>query len=209
VPTNPPPAEGAVGGTTVARIIDSAEKISKIVAIIVGGIFAYYKFFRGRTFRPRLEPALEASVLQIGALKHLKAKVRVKNVGLSRVPIEREVSGLRVFVYAPMNSDGEPGDKVSPVEWRRERTVDVFKDHAWIESGETIEDNWLLSMPRSELPAAFRLELKLAGRTTDWFANAIVETPAQPEPGLLSALLGRLLPSSQLQPKGGHDEPGK
>lgn len=187
----------------VPTTVDVAHKLFQIAGIIFAGIFAYYKFLRGRTFRPRLEPTLEAGIIEVGPLRHLKVQVRVKNVGLSKVAVDRKASGLRVFVY---DGNGVPADKVSPVEWRRERTVDVFKDHGWVEPGETIEDNWLLSIPHSQQPAAFRLELKLAGPKTDWYANAVIEAPAQPAPSILSSLLGRLLPSSQQQHSGGYDE---
>ena len=188
--------------TTASAVIDGAHKLAQIVAIVIGGIWAYYKFFRGRTFRPRLEPALEASILQIAALRHLKVKARVKNVGLSRVVIDREVSGLRVFVYEP--ADGVATSKVGSVDWQRVRTVDVFKEHGWVEPGETIEDNWLFAVSDQQA-AAFRLELKLAGPKTDWSANAVIETPARSSSSVVSNLLGRLLRQPETEHSGGHD----
>jgi hypothetical protein len=197
------PQPTPAGPSTVATIIDSSHKLFQIAAIVLGGIWAYYKFFRGRTFRPRLEPTLEASVVRVGTALHLKAKAQVKNVGLSKVVLDKEVSGLRIFT---VNGGSERTTEICPVEWQRRRTLDVFKDHAWIESGETIEDNWLLSLPASQDPSAFRLELKLAGPKTDWYANAIIEAPPQPAAGIFSGLLEHLLPSPQHSTKGGNDE---
>ena len=189
--------------STASTVIDGTHKVVQIAAIIVGGIWAYYKFFRGRTFRPRLEPTLEASIIQIASLRHLKVKARVKNVGLSRVVIDREVSGLRVFVYEP--PDGFAADKVSQIDWQRVRTVDVFKDHGWVEPGETIDDNWLFSVANHQA-AAFRLELKLAGPKTDWYANAVVEAAARPPSGVVSNVLGRLLRWPKSEHSGGLHE---
>jgi hypothetical protein len=164
----------------VDKLLDRLHKGTEIAALLVAGVWTYYLFFRGRTFRPRLESTLEASILPIGTVRHLKIKARVKNVGLSSVPIERDASGLRVFTYRPGGIDGAGLEKASPVKWERERTVDIFKDHAWVEPGETIEDNWLLAVSSIVEPAAYKVELKLAGRKTDWYANAVVEALSKP-----------------------------
>jgi hypothetical protein len=203
---SPPQASTKVsttsGSMAVSAVIDSVHKLFQIAAITAGGVWAYYKFFRGRTFRPRLEPTLQASVVRVGTALHLKAKAQVKNVGLSKVVLDRGVSGLRIFT-----TDGESGrtGEICAVEWQRERTLDVFKDHRWIESGETIEDNWLLSLPTAVHYSAFRLELKLAGPKTDWYANAVIETPSHPAPGIIQSLWAYFLPTSQSHGPGGNE----
>jgi hypothetical protein len=174
----PPPTTGSAGAptSTLSTVIDNVQKVAQIVGILAAGIWAYYLFFRGRTFQPRLEPTLEASVMQLGPARYLKAKARVKNVGLSKVTFDRSASGFRVFT---IQSQDAP-TAMCPVEWNRERTLDVFKDHDWIEPGETIEDNWLLSLPTLQQHTVFRLEIKLAGAKTDWYASAMVELAANP-----------------------------
>jgi hypothetical protein len=37
-------------------IVDVLQKLFTIAAIVVGGIWAYFNFFKGRTYRMRLEP---------------------------------------------------------------------------------------------------------------------------------------------------------
>ena len=199
------PAEKS--GTRWTPLLSDLHTGAQILAIIVAGIFAYYKFFRGRTFYPRLEPALEASVIEVGPLKYLKTKARVKNVGLSKVPIDKDASALLVYrAEKRLSATG-----VRPVDWQLNHAVDVLVYHRWVEPGETIEDNWLFATSSSEEPVAFKVELKLAGGKTDWYANAVVETPDKPAPGILerltSPLLERLLPLTQGGSVNMNDEP--
>lgn len=192
-PPAPPPVPAAPQPSwTLPGFIDNAHKLVQIAAIITAGVWAYYQFFRGRTFRPRLEPAIEAAVLQFGDSRYLKIKLRVKNVGLSNVPIDRDASGLRVFT-SEARADSDEACRVLPVVWRRERTIGVLSDHAWIESGETVEDTLLLSLPESQAGGAYRVEVKLAGCKTDWYASAVADMPSERTVGPLTAALARLL----------------
>jgi hypothetical protein len=42
--------------------IDAALHLVQIAAIVIGALWAYYKFFRGRIFHERAEPSVEASL---------------------------------------------------------------------------------------------------------------------------------------------------
>ena len=156
-----------------AAVIDSSEKLAKIIAIVVGGVWAYYRFFRGRTFKPRLEVGLTGIQCSLGQRAYLYGSGRLRNVGLSRVAIDSSVTALRVFSHV----QGDTLESVDAAEWVRDVTLPAFQKHQWIEPGELVEDSWLIALPKGDA-MAFRLELRVAGVTTSWSAESIVLPPS-------------------------------
>lgn len=147
-------------------VLEDAKTISEIFAIFVGGFWAYYRFFRGRTFRPRLEFLVSASVQRTGSSSELLAYLQMKNVGLSKVEISQRGSGLRVFRSLPASPD-DP----THVRWERLVTLPVFENHAWIEPSETIKEQMLLRVVLAE-STAVKCELRIVsqkrGRKIEW-----------------------------------------
>lgn len=163
-------------GIAWVSIIDNGEKLVKIAAIVVGGLWAYYRFFRGRTFRPRIEMSLTGTQIVLGEKPYLYAVGLLKNVGLSKVEIDPSVSGLRVLSHAP----GEDHAGVDAVAWEHAVTLPAFGLHRWIEPGEVVNDHWLLSVPKAKDPV-FRFELRVAGTSTSW-STATVALPSAAAP---------------------------
>lgn len=157
---NPPPS-------ALSSALANIKTIVETVAVIIGGIWAYYKFFRGRTFRPRLELAISGRASEAKGLTNVLISVQLKNVGLSKVAISQEGSAIRVFATDPTKSDGA-------AEWQREITVGVFEKHRWIEPGETINDQALVSVAGIGHKAV-KLELRLVGEHIEWNALCIIE----------------------------------
>lgn len=148
-------------------------KLVQIAAIIVGAIAAYIKWFRGRLYRTRLEVSVSGSFVETSP-SQLLATARAKNVGLSKVLIKQEGSGLRIF--SPITT--KPISEVLSVEWKREGTFQIFQEHEWIESSETIESRLLIALPDGQ-PRTYRLELLLASGKNVWKATGIAN-PAKP-----------------------------
>ena len=156
----PPPSHFSSAVANIKAIVETA-------AITVGGIWAYYKFFRGRTFRPRLEPAISGRASESKSLTNVLISAQLKNVGLSKVAISKEGSAIRVFATDPTKTDGV-------AEWQRAITVGVFEKHGWIEPGETIIDQALVSVAGVGHKAV-KLELRLVGDHIEWNALCIIE----------------------------------
>src|SRR5437588_9561555 len=72
------------------------EHIATVAGLIIGGLFAYYKFFKGRVFVPRLETCLTVKSICKDNTGYLIASLELKNVGLSRVDIHQKGTALRV-----------------------------------------------------------------------------------------------------------------
>jgi hypothetical protein len=160
------------------QVFDNGEKAAKILAIIIAGVAGYYKFLRGRVFRPRLEMTASSSLFLIGQQQYIKIVATLKNTGASRIIFDLENSALRVFA-APLTTS----EIVDSASWEQIGILNVGGRHSWIEPAETVYENWLIVLPAKATNPAFRGELRIAGKTTAWYADTIVER----QPVLLSA----------------------
>jgi hypothetical protein len=160
------------------EIFANGEKAAKIVAIIIAGVVGYYKFLRGRVFRPRLEMTVSSSLFLIGQQQYIKVVATLKNTGASRITFDLENSALRIFA-APLAAR----EIVDSVSWEQIGILNVGGRHSWIEPAETVYENWLIVLPAEAANPAFRGELRITGKTTAWYADTIVER----QPVLLSA----------------------
>jgi hypothetical protein len=118
-------------------------------AVIIGGYWAWFKFVRGRTFVARLSIELDGQWRHTDGMTVLHVRVRVRNIGASKVALNQFGSGLQVgFPY---------GAWYHRVEWDKIRWDEgaepdkpcrfkVLKDHTWIEPGETVADELLLHL---------------------------------------------------------------
>jgi hypothetical protein len=134
----------AVANSTLSNIntiVDTISKAVTAIAVIIGGIWAYFKFVRGRTYRPRLEVDTAGKWWLMNEKWLLQARVIVKNVGASKVVLPQKGTGLRVSVPA----DDQPPPPARTV-WAKKKVFVILKDHEWIESGETISDDLLLEL---------------------------------------------------------------
>jgi hypothetical protein len=160
---------GLNGLSKVQAVADILQKLFTIAAIIVGAIWTYFNFFRGRTYKIRLEPEVSGKAVTINGLNHLVAAIRLKNVGLSRVEIEQKGTALELLAYnAP---DGTKN--IVSAAWDRLTAFPVFESNRWIEPGEMIEEKRLIVVPTNGC-TAFRLRLRLVSHGSAWEAMDIV-----------------------------------
>jgi len=165
VPPVPEPA------SPLPSILDIIDKVTKIVALLIGGAWAYLNYVRGRTFKKRLELKISAKQVQSKAGLLLSGAAQIKNVGLSKFPIEQKGTAILFFdlkASAPVKQLVEAIEVSAGVR-------EVFKDHAWIEPGETIAEDFLLQLPEDEDRLAMKLELRVVAAHIEWNANCIVE----------------------------------
>lgn len=155
----------------MTQLLDILQKIFTIAAIAAGGLWAYFHYFRRRVYKPRLEPAISGKVISKGSVCYLMTIAKLKNVGLSKVKIEQNGSGLRV-----LSIDKQPGiaRTCTLLEGKRLATFPVFKHHKWIESGEPIEDHRLIGIPSGN-QVAFRLKLRIVAKKISWRTDTIIE----------------------------------
>lgn len=139
---------------------------------MIGGIWAYFKFLRGRIYKPRMELNVECQIyLQKDNLVRLHIKVVLKNIGLSRVNIDRESSAVRVHKVFEMEHADLISDKAIESTWYRIGTFSLFDKHAWIEPSETIQDQIMIEC--KSVDTMFKIEAIVMSATQQWYSSCI------------------------------------
>lgn len=130
--------------TTTRTVAEIVWRFVAALGIIVGGLFAYYKFFKGREFSARVEPKLSAGkVIRREGKIYLQAEASAKNIGLSRVEIVHSSTYILVEVR-----------EWGAAEWHElEDVYYVFMVQEAIEPGEIAGEPILNGDPRGRLPS--------------------------------------------------------
>lgn len=158
--------------TSSPAILDVIDKVTKIAALLVGGAWTYLNYLRGRTFKKRLELRISGKEIQNGDARFLSGTALIKNVGLSKFPIEQRGTGILLSSlkapapsqYAALMLEEEIG------------ASEVFTDHAWIEPGETISEDFLVRLPADDERVATKLDLRVVAAGIEWNAKCIATT---------------------------------
>ena len=165
------PSQSDQVGFGIAAFIEVLKDVFEIAAIAMGGVWTYFNFFKGRTYKSRLECEVHGSVETHSGQPWLKVVMKTKNVGLSKVPIERSGTFLQLHsAIAPRTCPPWPCQAT----WNQAPAVwGVFKDHDWLEPSEPIEDQMLIELPDDKAPA-YSLTLKVLSGKLWWTATNIV-----------------------------------
>jgi len=169
-----PPSQFDQIGFGVSAFVELLKNVCEIAAIITGAIWTYYNFFKGRTYRLRLECEVDGSIETYSGRAQLKVVVKARNVGLSKVLVDQKGTILQLHSAVPPNTVPSWPCQVT---WSNEPAVfDVFKDHPSIEPSEPIEDQVLVELPDDNAPA-YKLTLKVLSKKVSWTARNIVQGP--------------------------------
>jgi hypothetical protein len=180
--------------STWADLAGGAASAAQVLAIIVGGVWAYFKFLRGRTFAKRAELSVAPSFLNLGKQSALKVAASLKNAGLSKVPLRTQA----VFVYG-IYAAPTADDPIATREQLVGKPKKIFAAHKWVEAQETITDEILIVLPNSDPSSqpqglALRVECRVYEERRKpgglkWTASALVQKP-KPRQGLLRRWTG-------------------
>lgn len=171
----------------LSKIIEDWKNLATVLGIFVGGLWAYIKYFRGRTFKPRLELQVSGKLINEGKVNCILATMHIKNIGLSQVKLEKDYSRVEVSLYQPEFYDlvykkTENVDKIRLPLWTEPTAkFHVFQAHWWIEPGEAITDHILVTLPHNNLVAC-KLDfcitsnkILLLRNAISWVATTIIE----------------------------------
>ena len=163
-------------------ITEPLAQSAQAAAVVIGGTWAYAKYLRGRVFRPRAELVLSTSPIRSTGNALIVVHVSMKNQGLARLRLERDLS--MVLVDSIPDEDLHPGINVR---WKDSgMAAPVFEHHGWLEPGETINDEVLMPLPygAAPQPVAYRVRAwvraprRLRRTGVAWSANAILTAPS-------------------------------
>jgi hypothetical protein len=147
---------------------------------VTGGIWAFYRFRRGRTFRQRLEITVEGSVERSSGLRtsqeilYLTVTVRIHNIGDGAVTVDAGADLLTVETLT-IPEDSLPWD----AEWGSLLDVGLraFAGGGTLEPDEPVEEQRLFGLPDSgygALKIAGQVGSRKAGKKWDHAAVVII-----------------------------------
>lgn len=161
--------------------ISAGLALVQIAAILIGALWAYYKFFKGRIFHKRAEPAIDANLLRTGSSYAIRAGVKLKNTGSADIPLRVTLISVATYVAGDVDEHGRP-------QWPEVARAHAFGDHESVESQETIVDDLLIPLRKEHAPGrqavlAYRITCQVYERRKEgggicWTTRAIV--PAGP-----------------------------
>lgn len=152
------------------------EHVLTAAALIAGGVWTYYRFFKGRVWKPRLELGVFGEASKIGNTSYLWIMVELRNVGSSKVDLPKDGVSLEIFAERPrqqVSAADAQKYKVRSVGWDRLWPFDILERHGWIEPGETIRDQTLLELV-ADTGTPYKIDLVIFGGGTRWSATTIV-----------------------------------
>ena len=172
----------AYSASVWADAMDAAASAAQVVAIVVGGIWAYFKFIKGRTFAKRAEVTVKGDVLPTEP-PTLRVRATLRNAGLSKLPLRHQV----VDVYG-IYADASTANPIGTRDVQIGKHKKIFKAHGWVEAQEMISDEVLRLMPEPDPDLlAVRVECWVWGKrlkpgALHWTDSAIVPVAKQPSP---------------------------
>jgi hypothetical protein len=145
-----------------SNIVEIIYKITATLGIILGLIGGYFHYFRGRTYKSRLDIGVQGESVLKDQVIYLRISAYAKNVGLSKTNTSKGVSTVRVWSCKSKDDNSE-----SEMEEKRIGTYQIFEKHELIEPGETIDDHLLIPVPY-ENQIAFKFELRVVSNGHEW-----------------------------------------
>jgi len=145
------------------NVLETAETFLQIVAYVIGAGWVYFNFFKGRTYRPRLELKIAGQLSRTTTPQFVVATLQVKNVGLSKVDVSQQGTAIRVLVF----------DSTAQNQWKHITTVPLLQSHQWIEPSEALEEQSLVPLQLANV-VAVRIEAIITGTKTMWETFTIV-----------------------------------
>lgn len=153
---------------TAKDLVTVAKDGATILAIVIGGIWTYFNFIRGRIYHPRLEPAISGTLFENKGVSFVIVRARLKNIGLTKVDISQVGMAIIIHSYQIARFD-----EISTADMTRLAPFSVFEDHEWIEPSELIEDEKLFQLPHYD-GTGIRVELRFTYHGIEWNTGAVV-----------------------------------
>ena len=124
-------------GETFKNISAGVASVATAVAIIVGGWWAYFKFAKGRTYKPRLSVEMAGQWCTFNSERQVfHVRIRVTNIGASKVTLKRSGTGLRISLPAKEQSESPDSFNWEPLQTNpvngqppKKRTFEIFTNH--------------------------------------------------------------------------------
>jgi hypothetical protein len=162
-------------------VLEVIQSVVTTSAIIIGGIFAYFRFVKDRSYRSRLELEVSGRLIIEPGYCGVVCRCAARNVGSGKISIQSSYSTLEVLVYR--KHDVLPVFHKAPMQ--RAGVMAVLEMHDAIEPSECIVEERLVTLQEREVVAVgliFRLLdnpplLGLRRKPVLWTSKAILTPP--------------------------------
>ena len=104
-------------------------------------------------------------------LARLHVKAVLKNVGLSRVNIDKKSSAVRIYKVSELKYAELLSERALESEWCRIGTFPLFDEHTWIEPLEVIQDQKMVEC--EFVDPVFRIAAIVMAETQQWYSSCI------------------------------------
>lgn len=132
------------------------------LALIIGGLFAYYRFFKEETYSKRLQPSVSTAVSRSAGHLCVVVTATAKNAGQVTVNLNNNLTRFITSVR-----------KLGDLEWTDYVVETIFIEQDWVRPGETISDEkWVEILDSGE--AALKTDIVVAATEDQWGASDIV-----------------------------------
>lgn len=150
-------------------ITEIAEHVAELLALIAGGFWTYWNYFKGRTFKRRASLGVRGQVFAVAGASYLRVTVRLQNVGNGKFQINQRGTGLEVWVA----DQGTQPERVEIVPWSPVAAFAVFEFQEWVEPKESVEEAMLLVLPEAKA-LAYKVSLRVVSKGLDWSQSVII-----------------------------------
>ena len=140
------------------RDIGKWKDLVTILALVTGGVWAYFKYFKGRIFKPRLELKVLGKVVSKDNVNLLRVSMEIKNIGASVVYFDHALTQLLIYRSIRLTTPS----KADTAFWHEQdpACIRAFVEHNWVEPDETITDTQLIELPDTK-NVAYKIVLKV------------------------------------------------
>ena len=150
-------------------VTEILQHVFAVLAILGGGVWTYFNFIKGRTYKPTLALSIHGMIKTARDSQYLDVKVVVKNVGRAKFDISRQGTALIIWEASPFPAQEFAFDAI----WEELATYPVLEGQSWIEPSETVEDQLLIVLPAHDRVAC-KVEMRIAADSQVWKGATII-----------------------------------
>jgi hypothetical protein len=153
---------------------DATKNFFEVLAIIVGGGWAIFRFRIGREFQESLIPIVSGKLIFNDNEYYLVVHIQIKNVGQSKINFLPKASTLKLFQYTKLSS--VPTLPLTVPDTRINQFDPLNENDKYIEPNEIIEGIQFIAMPNNP-DLGIRLDLEIISAKNDytWRTSCRVE----------------------------------
>ena len=153
----------------IKNIATILQSVLASIALIVGGVWGYYRFIRFRTFKPQLDFLFDFKHFLDGQGNHIGIlELKLSNKGNTQIELRKNKSNVCFLKYGLIEAAGatEGVVVISKSSKQLDYIDEVFIAHKWIEPNETIDDVKVIRIPNGN-SIALQIEVEILG-TQKW-----------------------------------------